>query len=82
MKKLLVAISLMAVLMVGTSFGKNGMLLSDFGNTNQEVPCSEQPGGKGWIPTDGGIIVTFTGIIVTLFEDDTTETNCGILLSD
>lgn len=85
LRNLLAAITLMVVLMVGTSSAKTGLLVSDL-NGNNPQPCSEK---KDDSKTEWGIIITsFTGIIITSFTGiiitDVVETpvDCGIIITD
>jgi len=94
--KNLIATGLMvAVLMVGTSFAKGGLLMSDFaGNQNSCSPTDRENGGI--IINDGIIVAGFTGIIVAGFtgiivaglnsgsETTRNQTSCrdGLLMSD
>ncbi len=80
----LTTIGLVMILALGnisSAFG--GILLGDATNT---TPCeikNETKVDNGVIVTLTGVIVTFTGVIVTLTNDsDTTNENCGIILTD
>ena len=84
LRNLMAAVTLMAVLMIGVSTTKAGILLSDDLRSGDTQPCTETKDDStkvdnGILVTFTGILVTFTGILVT-FTDDT-NTNCGILVT-
>lgn len=89
-KNMMAAVLMVAVLMVGTTFAKGGLLLSDLAG-NQNTTCAPTDRGNGGIIiNDGILVVAFTGIIiVTLVEmagigTSRNQTACrgGLLLSD
>jgi hypothetical protein len=81
--KLMVAITLMSVLMLGGTTTRAGILMTDGVKSVEPQPCTETKDDpkvdSGIIVTFTGIIVTFTGIIVTLSDDTTTD--CGIIVT-
>lgn len=82
MKNILAAITLVVVLMVGTTFAGTGLLMSDLTGDQTPQPCSESTASDG----TGIIVVGFTGIIVVGFTGiivvGATEapTDCGIIV--
>ena len=87
LKNLMAAMTLLAVLVLGTGSVNAGILVSDFTNQNSD-PCAENNDTKqnsGILMGDlVGIIITGMrgGIIITGMKGDTTQVNCGILLGD
>lgn len=90
---MLAAVTLLAVLVLGTTSTNAGILMSDFVNPNQNDPCVETEDTG----LDTGIIVAgFTGIIVAgrggiivagrdgiiVAGKGTNPVDCGILMSD
>jgi hypothetical protein len=61
LKNLLATITLLAVIVLGTTSANAGLLMSDFSNSGNGDPCTE----NGDVKLDMGIIVAgITGIIV------------------
>ena len=88
LKNTVAAITMMAVIVFGSTFANAGIIVAGFGDetekTTTEQPCTE-PTGK----TDWGIIVAgATGIIVAGFmgiivagATDAPNTECGIIVA-
>jgi hypothetical protein len=85
LRKLLTAVTLMAVLMISASTARAGILMSDF-KGNETQPCTEtkMDSKTNWgivITSLTGIVITsFTGIVITSAVE--TPVDCGILMSD
>ncbi|HEY0428286.1 MAG TPA: hypothetical protein VGC76_10930 [Pyrinomonadaceae bacterium] len=86
LKNLTAAFTLLVVMIMGAVSANAGILLGD-----RSIPVNSDPCVSNDSPTksDTGIIVAgFTGIIVAGFTGiivagkDTTQVNCGILMSD
>lgn len=85
LKKLLATGTMMAALMIGTSFAGTGLLVSDFVDND---PCSEESNATGLLVSDfAGLLVSdftgllvsdYTGIIVHGATDE--EPVCGIIV--
>ncbi|HQU86292.1 MAG TPA: hypothetical protein PKY59_24395 [Pyrinomonadaceae bacterium] len=75
MRKYLAAITMTLVLMVGTTFAGNGLLVSDIAGA-ETTPCTQPEGGIYPIGFAGIYPIGFTGIIV--FTEKETPTDCGI----
>ena len=73
LRKLLAAITLMTVLIVSASTARAGILMTDGLKADDPQPCVETK-------VDSGILVTFTGILVTFKSDS--QTDCGILVTN
>ena len=80
---LLATITLTAVLLVSASSVRAGILMTDL-QSNESQPCSETDDST---KVDSGILVTFTGILVTFntgilvtFKKNT-QLDCGILVT-
>lgn len=83
MKKTLTALTLAAVMAFGTTFANAGIIVAGLTDTDPNTgdPCVEKV-DNGIIVAGFGIIVAgFTGIIVAGAADDTTPTNCGIIVA-
>lgn len=92
LKNLLATITLLAVIVLGTTSANAGLIMSDFVNPGSDDPCSEQ----GDVKLDmGSIIAGITGIVVAgrtgivvagrdgivVAGKDDTNTNCGIVVA-
>lgn len=83
LRNFLTATILMAVLMIGTSTAKAGILMTDF--TGGSTPCTEIKDdstkvNSGILVTFTGILVTLTGILVTVADD--TQEDCAVIIND
>ncbi|MCA1590546.1 MAG: hypothetical protein LC734_09200 [Acidobacteria bacterium] len=81
MKRFLTGWILTAMLMVGTTFGKDGIIVLSAAETNTKNQCTEQPStfGKKLMNFAAGIIVlSATGIIVLSAKQQKVE--CGIIV--
>jgi hypothetical protein len=82
LKNLMAAVTLLAILVLGTGSANAGILMSDF-TGGSEDPCTEGP-----TKYDSGILMSdFTGIIlhrvgIILHKGDSGQVDCGILMSD
>ncbi|MCD9188453.1 MAG: hypothetical protein LUM44_18695 [Pyrinomonadaceae bacterium] len=82
MRNIIAAITLTLVLMVGTTFAGNGLLVSDIAGT-EPTPCVD----NGIVPVGftGIVPVGFTGIVpvgftsIIIFAEKTVTTDCGIV---
>ncbi len=75
MRNLLATVTLMAILMIGASTAKAGIIMNDGLKNDAPKPCTETK-------TDSGVLVTgFTGVLVTGAVDNT-PVDCGILIVD
>ena len=89
LKNTVAAILMAVVLMVGTGFAKDGLLMSDFAQGGQ-TNCQQSTDNGGIIIADltGIIIVGFTGIIIADLTADNegvrNQTSCrdGIIIAD
>jgi len=85
LKNLLAAVTLMAILMIGSSTAKAGLLMSDLADGSGD-PCtvndedSMTNTGIILVGYTGIILTGYTGIILTGYADP--DTNCGILITD
>lgn len=93
LKNLLAAVTLMAVLMIGASTAKAGLLVSDFTGSAPETPCTETNddtkldwgvivnGATGVIVNGftGLLVSDFTGVIVVGATDP--DENCGVIVN-
>jgi hypothetical protein len=78
LKTKLAAIIMTGFLLATTTFAKDGMLMSDFTGGEPTQTCTETTTSNlgGMLMSDfTGIIMTFTGIIMTGATD--TDTTCG-----
>lgn len=94
LKNMLAAVTLLAVLVLGTTSANAGLLMSDFVNPNQNDPCVETEdtgldtgiivaGFTGIIVAGrGGIIVAGRDGIIVAGKGVTPQVNCGILMGD
>lgn len=78
-KKMMTAVTLMMVLMVGTSFG--GVIIT---GAQDQQPCTEQPntvkGGVVIMSDITGVIITgLAGVIITGLKD--TPVDCGVIIT-
>jgi hypothetical protein len=83
LKNLMAAVTLLAILVLGTGSANAGILMSDF-TGGQEDPCTEGP-----TKYDSGILMSdFTGVVLHRFGvvlhkgGDGGQVDCGILLGD
>ena len=76
MRNILAAITLTIVLMVGTTFAGDGLLVSDLTSNPTPQPCSQTTTIVNELT--GIIVIGFTGIIVIGVAD--APTDCGIIV--
>lgn len=86
LKKLIATFGLVAILLIGFSTTKAGIIITDLKGGDTNEPCTEQ---KDDTKTDWGIIITdFTGIIITDFTGiiivgaAETPVDCGVIVYD
>ena len=86
LRNLIATVALLAVLMIGASAAKAGILMTDDLSKANPQSCTET---KNDTKIDWGIVITnFTGIVITNFTGIVitnavdTPVNCGIVITD